>query len=114
MAFIKFVGTGRKTRGPAISIWKRGQINLNRSFLEFFKIKENYVILFYDSEGKRIGLKFTNDKQEEGAMHLIQHIEGSKSFSCVPFLRINKINYQKTYRYTPYIDPETKMVAFDL
>lgn len=59
-----------------MSIWKHGLIGLSKDFVRKFRIKEDFVVLFYDDEKSRIGMKFTDNRDEEGAFRLITTKKG--------------------------------------
>ena len=98
MAFKRFTKTGRGYK-PKVSIWSRGQIGFNQGSVERFNLKNyKYSILFFDDETRRIGVKFTNDENEDGISKVVVRV-GGLSFSARAFLDYNVIDYSKTKRY---------------
>lgn len=114
MAFERFTARG-KSYTPKVSIWKRGQIGLTQGAVERFRLHEfKFVVMFYDKENKIIGLKFTNDEQEEGIAKLSVKPNGAM-FTAKSFLDCYEIRYtDKTKTYDIKLDEETKLYVFDL
>ena len=115
MAFEKFTKTGGRIGTPKISIWSRGQIGLNRGAIERFRLdKYKYVVLFYDKDDKKIGIKFIDDSTEEGASKIIHRKSGGLSFSGVAFLHYYDIDYSETKKYDLEYDKENDLYVFNL
>jgi len=113
MAFERFTRTGRGYK-PKVSIWSRGQIGFNQGAVERFELKNyKYAILFIDAETSRIGIKFTNDENEEGITKLTKRA-GGISFSARAFLDFNDIDYSKTTRYNVDYDKEDELYIIQL
>ncbi len=60
--------------------------------------KFSHVVLFYDAETKRIGVKLTNDKDEPGASALITR-GGNGTVSARSFMEYYRITPKKTTQY---------------
>lgn len=113
MGFEKFTGKGRSFR-PKVSIWIRGQIGLNQGAVERFNLNDSrYVIMHYDKENKRIGLLFTGNEQEEGALKMNVKNNGA-IFSARAFLEYYDIDHTKTRQYDIVYDESNKYYIFDL
>lgn len=114
MAFERFTGRG-KSYVPKASIWKRGQIGLTQGAVERFKLKEfRYLVMFYDKERNIIGLKFTNDEQEEGAARMRVRDNGAV-LTAKSFLECYEINYkEENKQYDITFDPESSFYVIDL
>ena len=113
MGFEKFTSSG-KTFKPKVSIRKYGQIGFNNGAVKKFDLdKYEYVILFYDRENRRIGIKLTNNSSEDGAMKL-QKRPLNVAISAKSFLEYYEIPYLKTSRYNPQWDENEKMIIIDL
>jgi len=113
MAFEKFTSRGRSFK-PRVSIWKRGQIGLTQAAVDKFNLFENqYVVAFYDKDVQKIGLKFTSNKQEEGAAKMNVKSTGA-IFSAKAFLDYYEIDYTKTKRYDIDFDKEAELYVFNL
>jgi hypothetical protein len=115
MTFEKFTKTGGRIGTPKASIWSRGQIGLNRGALERFSLdKYKFVMLFYDKENKKVGIKFTNDTTESNLIKIIHRKNGGLSFSGTAFLHYYGINYAETKKYDLEYDKTNDLYVFDL
>jgi len=113
MTFERFTKTGRGYK-PKVSIWSRGQIGFNQGAVERFNLKSyKYTVLFFDAETRKIGIKFTNDENEEGITKLTAR-GGGTSFSARAFLDFNDIDYSKTQRYDVDYDEENELYVIQL
>ncbi len=113
MAFEKFTQHG-KSYTPKVSIWSRGQFGFSNGATNRFKLRNfDYVVFFYDGETKRIGLKFTNEEETEGACKLSKRktgiMVGAKSF-----LDFYNIIYEKTTQYDLEFNEEEQLFILDL
>lgn len=98
MPFERFTEVGRVFR-PRASLRSNGQIGFNHGSVKRFDMEKfSHVVLFYDAETKRIGVKLTNDKDEPGASTLITR-GGNGTVSARAFLEYYQITPKKT---TPY------------
>lgn len=110
MPFEKFVEGGKAFK-PKISIRKNGQIGFNQAAVNKFKLGNyKYAVLYYDSERQMVGIKFTDDKNEEGA-HKMQIRAGSGAVSGKSFLDFCGITYSKTMRYDLKRDEQEEMLV---
>lgn len=116
MGFVRFTETGARLGDPQVSIWSRGQIGFNQgAMLEFDIKKYKFIVLYYDQEGQRIGFELTNNREEKGAIKLAFRGESAASFSAIPFLRINKIDYKEgTKKYAVVHDQDSGFLVIDL
>jgi hypothetical protein len=115
MGFEKFINTGARVGKPKISIWSRGQIGLNRGAIEKYRIKNfNFAVIYYDKENKKVGIKFTNDNNEEGTIKLVKRNSGGFSFSASSFLNSYGIDYEKTKQYPLTYDESNNLYVFKL
>jgi hypothetical protein len=97
MAFVKFTQTGQRFK-PKISIWEGGQIGFTQGAIKRFNLDNfNFAILFYDSDSKKIGIKFTNDNNEEGVIKF-NHRKTGGVISGKAFLDFYGIDYSKTIK----------------
>lgn len=113
MGFEKFTKAGRSF-APKVSIWSRGQFGFSKGAVKRFNLDGfGFVIFYYDKDTKRIGLEFTNDKDQEGALKLNKRdtgvIVGAKSF-----LDYYNINYKETKQYDLQHSEEDKLHIIDL
>jgi hypothetical protein len=115
MAFEKFTKTGARIGTPKISIWSSGQIGLNQGAIKRYELDNyRYVILFYDKDNKKIGIKFINDKNEEGAIKIIFRKVGGLSFSGVSFLHYYGIDFSNTRKFDLEHDEKNDLYVFSM
>ena len=114
MAFERFTKTKARGFVPKASIWSRGQIGFNQSaVLKFEFNKYDYVVLFYDDESKRIGIKLAN-KNEEGAIKVTKKLASGGAFvSAKEFLFHYNIYVTETRNYDLSIDSDTGFLIMD-
>lgn len=114
MGFKRFTKTKGRGYKPKVSIWSRGQIGFNQGAVERYNLRDfKYAVLFFDAETKRIGMKFTNDENEEGIVKLVKRTTGL-SFSARAFLDFYNIEYSKTEKYDVEYIPEDELYAIQL
>lgn len=113
MAFVKYTNTGSRMGAPKISIWSRGQIGFNQAAAIKYNIKSyRYVVLYFDSEEQRVGIRLTNDSDEEGIIKLIVREDSGASFSAVSFLRTYNLFLERTKNYTFEFIKDYNMFVF--
>lgn len=117
--FEKFVGNSV----PKISIRKNGSFGFLGGAAKKFNLLEgeHSVICFYDRTAKVIGLKFTDNKNEEGAIRIVKNVlkEGGADrtmlfFKGKPFLDYHKISHDSTRAFLLTWDEEHQMAMIDL
>jgi hypothetical protein len=114
MPFERFTQTGQRFK-PKISIWsKGGQMGLNQGAIVKYNLDNyRYAILFFDREIKRIGIKFTNEENEEGVINF----KTRKTGGVIPaksFLDFFGIDYSETRKYDLIFDEKSKLYIVDL
>jgi len=112
--FEKFTQTGQRFN-PKVSIWKKGgQISFNQGAIDRFQLK-NYqkAVLYFDREGRRIGIYFTNDEKEPGIIKFKIRKTGGV-ISGKSFLEFYGIDYSKTKTYDVVFDQENKLYVINL
>lgn len=113
MAFELFTGKGKNFR-PRASVWKGGQIGLNQGAVEKFGLSGNaFVLMYYDKETRRIGLKFTDNGEEEGAIKM-NVTNNASVISAKSFLDCYDVNHDETRRYDIFKDEQTDYYIIDL
>jgi len=100
MIFEKFVSQ-RPSDYPTVAIRKNGTISLNAVAVQQFNLKgARFVGLYFDSGGRLIGIKVTDQKDSAGFR--VVHEKGRTfTVSCQSFLRSIQIPYKegsKIYR----------------
>jgi len=114
MAFKRFTKTRSRSFVPKVGIWSRGQIGFNKGAVEKYKLEDyNYVVLFFDDEERKIGIKLTNDPKEEGAAKVIKR-QNAVSFSANAFLNTFEIDHEKTRKYDLDFNKEEGMFIIQL
>lgn len=116
MAFERFTKVRTRELTPMVSILTRGQISFNKASIEELKIdKFDYAVQFYDSDQKRIGIKLTNDKNEEGVIKISKPRSGQvASMSAKSLLTYYKVDFSKPQKYPLVYDKETEFLIINL
>lgn len=115
MAFERFTKTRGRGYAPKVSIWSRGQIGFNEGCLVRYDLKQyKYAVLYYDKDNKKIGIKFTNNKTDDGAMKVIFRETGGASISANAFLGFYNIDHTKTKRYDVNYDEDAGMFIIEI
>lgn len=115
MAFIKHTNTRGRIGTPKISIWERGQLGFNQAAaLKYDIASYKYAILYFDPDEQKIGIRLTNDGDEEGAIKLFIRKGSGASFSAVSFLRTYDIAFgKKTEKYNFEFMKDINMFVFE-
>ena len=115
MSFEEFTNTGGRIGTPKVSIWSRGQIGINKGAIHRYKLdKFKYVILYYDREVKKVGIKFTIDADKSNIIKVINRENSGLSFSGSAFLNYYGIDYGVTKKYDLEYDEESDLYVFNL
>lgn len=78
MSFERYIGQRAAMKEPKASIWKAGQINLNRAFLEKYDVKKtSFALLFFDKDKKKIAFRLIQNGKEPGAAKLSPKASGA-------------------------------------
>lgn len=71
LKFERFTDVHRRL-SASLTIRQNGQLMLNEDARSEYGLHQyQYVILFFDRVQRAIGIRFTNDKTEDGALHLL-------------------------------------------
>lgn len=109
MTFERFTKTRGRGYFPKVSIWGKGQIGFNQGAAGKYNLNNfEYAVLFYDKGNQRIGIRFTNEK-EDGIVKLIKRPGSGVSLSAKAFLDFYSIDYSKKRRYTVNYDNENDL-----
>ena len=109
MTFERFTKTRGRGYLPKASIWGKGQIGFNQGAVEKYSLNNfEYAVLFYDKGNQRIGIRFTNEK-EDGIVKLIKRPGSGVSLSAKAFLLFYSIDYSKKIRFTVNYDKENDL-----
>ena len=113
MPFEKFTKSGRSYK-PKASITSSGLIGFNNGSVKRFDLNNyKYCILYYDKEGRRIGIALTNDENEEGVCKLRNRASGA-DVSARAFFDFYKIDYSETCRYDATWDDLEEKIIVDI
>lgn len=116
MAFKRYSGRSRQKakKNSTITITKNGHINLNSASSQMFEDFE-YVDVFFDEEGEKIGIKPVDEKKE-GTYTLIEQSGNYNAFTigCTGFLKEFDISYKITTRYSASWDDDENILIANL
>ena len=99
-----------KTAIPKLTIRKGGQIGLNSMAVKKFKLdKFKFIILQINKEETKIGIKPTNNENEEGARKF-KIIQGGATIHAKNFIEYYELNKIKERRMICDWDEENKMI----
>lgn len=111
MAWEKFTKVGRSLK-PRISIRGLTHIGFNSAAIIEFKLGDyGFGVLFYDKDNKRIGIKLSNDKDEEGALKLRVRDKSGASIPARSFIAYYKLEKLKGKRFNVELDKDKMIVA---
>jgi hypothetical protein len=116
MAMKLFTKKGGKNSNPAIAISKAGQIGINSSCLDKYFQDKEYVMLYGDTENRRIGIQ-PIDKYKDNAFKIsLTQKKTSGSISGNSFLKHLKIDFKDkdSGSYTPEWDENNQMLIITL
>lgn len=109
---------------PKVSIRKSGQFGFLGGAAKRFDLleRERYVVCHYDRKAKVVGLKFTDNSDEEGAIKisrtLVKDANGGEKmivyFNGKPFLDFYEIPYGATRGFIASWDEQDQMAVIDL
>jgi hypothetical protein len=110
MAFERWA-TGGRSYKPKLTIRQGGQLGLNQGAVKRFQLdNETYAVLFYDPDGRRIGIKFTRNSEEEGVIKVITRLKSATVYAK-PFLDYYAISYDKSRRFDLLWDASEELVV---
>ncbi len=113
MPFERFTDVGRVFR-PRASIRSNGQIGFNHGSVKRFDLQKfTHIVLFYDKDEKKVGIKLTNDKSEPGASTLITR-SGNGTVSARSFLEFYHLLPKDTTQYDIEWNEENKLLVVDM
>jgi len=113
MPFERFTDVGRVFR-PRASLRSNGQLGFNHGCVKRFDMEKfSHVVLFYDADTKRIGVKLTNEKDEPGASTLTTRT-GNGTVSARAFLEYYHLTPKKTTQYDIEREDESGMLVIGI
>jgi len=95
MAWVEFEGKRSKFGPPAVTISRAGVFVFNSACIRRFFNGYKYVKLFWNDDGKRIGIKPLSS-MENSAYTISIPVRGGANFSSPAFLSHFGINYSET------------------
>lgn len=121
MAFQRFIGQRERALSPKVSIPARGLIEFNDGATRKFALNRfNYAILYYEQKARLVGIEFTNNSSEHGAVRVIKKPNGivkKPNGIVIPagtFLRQNRILHSQSIMYDVLYSGEHDMYIVQL
>jgi len=103
-SFEKFSDFNVRTSEPTISVTKNNTLGLSSSFIVGNDLeKYDYACLYYDASNRSVGIRFTNEKNEESKFTITKS-RNSRGSNLIAhsFFRKNNIEAEKFVgKYTP-------------
>ena len=113
MPFERYVKS-RRSLDSCASIWLRGQIGIGKGATEYYKLADyTFAVLFYDTEMQRIGIRVTNDDNEDGAK-MMTHGKTGVVISAMSFLRFYHIDHRVTRTYALDYNAHENLYVIDM
>jgi len=114
MSFQEFTAKNVKSGGePRVTISKQGIISLNKScYRRFIKPKGEFVVLMYDADKKKIGIKPVG--KDVAHAYKMRNAAGQPQISGTAFLNHHDIRPNKTTRYKAEWDEKSQAVVISL
>lgn len=105
MGFEKFEsagqGRGGGSIGPMISLRKSGSIGINNEALDEFFGDAESVVMYYDEDENRVGMKPVDDPSEEEGTYTLSRSDSGGSVTPSAFLRQHDLIPDITTQYEP-------------
>jgi len=107
---------GRGSAEPMISLRASKTIGINKQALDEYFEDATHVVLYYDEENDRLGLK--PDAGEDDSGYTISRSNSGGSVGCSSFLKHHDlVDEDQTRQYEPYtyeLNADTELVAIDV
>ena len=121
MAFEKFESTGQGRGGgetvPKISLRKSGSIGINNEALEEFFEDAGAVVMYFDEDENRVGLKPVEDKEAEDGAYTLSRSDSGGSVTPSSFLNKHGLIPDITTQYEPEmvkVNQNLELISIDL
>ncbi len=104
--FEKRIGVARVPAPPFVNISNMGYISFSVRCVKEYHISEyKYAVLYYDTDGRKIGIEFTNDSSGLGVRRLRKRVSRNNN-SGLQLSGLGMLNYygvkpEVSTRYTP-------------
>lgn len=113
MPFEKFTKHG-ETYTPRVSIWTNGNIGISAGAFNVYELTGKiFVVLFYDRDQRKVGLKFSNKPDEPGAVKMTVRKSGG-TIPCKSFFNHCGIDSSVVRNYVLSWAEQEGMFIFDL
>ncbi len=113
MAFERYLKQRGEVTKPLATVWKTGQIWLNRAALDGLGQKKvTHAVLFFDRDKKKIGIRFTDSAKEEGAVRVSTRGAGAAVFAK-GFLKYFGIEHNKSRRFKLVFDKKQRLYILE-
>lgn len=110
MAFEVFEGRGRTASGtPTVSIRKNGALALNAAALDAWFKGQDYAVLMYDPDTKRIGVRPVAEKSKSA--YKLQRVGQGGHVNAKSFLTHYTIDHAKSQSFPAEWDEQAKAVV---
>lgn len=114
MAFEKYSGARKTSRGPLATIRKTGQIVFNSAAAREMKIVDQPAVsLYYDKDTNVIGVKAESDSKAQGARKLGK-LGQTRTISASSFIHFFGIALKKNIKIVPSYDKKKDLILLDL
>lgn len=121
MTFEKYESTGQGRGGgttvPKISLRKSGSIGINNKALEEYFPDAGAVVMYYDDDENRVGLKPVTDKDAEDGAYTLSRSDSGGSVTPSSFLNQHDLVPDITTQYSPEmvkVNQNLELVSIDL
>jgi len=114
MAFEKYTGARRTSRGAMVTIRQTGQIAFNGAAASDMGLSEvPAVTLHYDKSSKVIGVRAEDNPKADGARKLGK-AGRTRTIAASAFMKFFGISLKKNLKVIPVIDKKNDVIALDL
>jgi hypothetical protein len=113
-SFIKHTKVGKRFE-ERITVTRNRALGLPTQFCEDNNVKDyKFAVLFYDKEKNAIGIKFSNDENEEGKISITKNNQGyGAHILATSLFKANRINTKKYAGRYDYTKVPLRDVGFD-
>ncbi len=114
MAFEKYTGARRTSRGAMVTIRKSGQIAFSATAAsDMGLVDKPAVVLYYDRSARLIGIRTETNPKAEGARKLGK-IGRTRTIAASSFMNFYGISLKRNLKVAPVLDKKSNMIILDL
>ena len=114
MAFERYTGARRTSRGAMVTIRKTGQIAFNAAAASDMGLMDKpAAVLFYDKNAKLVGIKPESNTKADGARKLGK-VGRTRTIAASSFLNFFGISLKNNLKVTPVLDKKNNIIVLDL